>query len=381
MMKDERKTKKQLIDKLAELRQRITEFETSIKQYGQPKEYPRLSEECYRTLVQLSVEAIYILDPETKRLLEANASFLNYLGYSAEELHTLKIYDFVALDRESIDAHIQHVLMSGASNIGEQVWRRKDRTLIDVRVTASKIRHEERDIVFFVARDITERRRVEEQFKMSLKEKEVLLKEINHRTKNNLQVIFSLLNLQSRYIKDEQTLEMFKESQNRIKSMTLIHEKLYQSKDLARIDFAEYIKALTTDLFRSYGVSSNAITLKINVGGVLLGIDTAIPCGLIINELVSNSLKHAFPADNACSKGSESKGEIRIDLHLTNASRVTLIVSDNGIGFPKDFDFWNTTSLGLRLVSVLTNQLGGTVEIDRSGGTTFRITFTEQKYE
>ena len=218
---------------------------------------------------------------------------------------------------------------------------------------------------------ITERQQAEEQLKASLKEKEVLLKEIHHRVKNNLQIISSLLNLQSDYIHDQQALGMFKESQNRIKSMTLIHEKLYQSPDLARIEFAQYLPDLTAQLFRSYGVNPDAITLKVNVEEISLGIDTAIPCGLLISELVSNSLKHAF--------GVSQEGEIHIDFRRDNDNKLTLMVSDNGVGFPKDIDFRHTESLGLQLVNTLAEQLEGTLELHSQGGTTFKLTFAELK--
>lgn len=215
-----------------------------------------------------------------------------------------------------------------------------------------------------------QRLQTEDQIKASLREKEVLLREIHHRVKNNLQIISSLLNLQSRYIKDKQVLHVFKESQNRIKSMVLIHKKLYQSKDLARVDFAEYIRSLIADLFRSYKADYDLITLKTNIDDVFLGIDTAIPCGLIINELVSNSLKYAFE---------DGQGEIRIDLHSEKEGKFTLIVSDSGVGFPKDLDFRNTESLGLQLACTLVDQLQGTIELDRTCGTKFKIAFTEPK--
>lgn len=215
-----------------------------------------------------------------------------------------------------------------------------------------------------------QRLQTEDQIKASLKEKEVLLREIHHRVKNNLQIISSLLNLQSRYIKDKQVLHVFQESQDRIKSMVLIHKKLYQSKDLARIDFAEYVRSLIADLFRSYKADYDLITLKTNIDDVFLGIDTAIPCGLIINELVSNSLKYAF---------GDGQGEIRIDLHSEKEGKFTLIVSDSGVGFPEDLDFRNTESLGLQLACTLVDQLQGTIGLDRTGGTKFKIAFTEPK--
>lgn len=254
--------------------------------------------------------------------------------------------------------------------------------------------------------DITERKKASEQIKASLNEKEVLLKEIHHRVKNNLQVISSLLNLQSKYIGDEEVLSIFRESQNRVKSMSLVHEELYRSKDLARIDFAEYVRSLVNNLFRSYGTNSCDIIPKIDVVNVFLDVNTAIPCGLIINELVSNSLKYAFPSIPVQDRYESKKGEIKISLRRIDDlkpkpqdmesnttsksanggnscnrnsrdidSKIELIVNDNGMGIPEDIDFRDTKSLGLQLVNTLTSQIDGTIELNRENGTEFRIRF------
>ena len=200
------------------------------------------------------------------------------------------------------------------------------------------------------------------------------MKEIHHRVKNNMQVISSLIKLQSSYIKDQKYIEIFKESQNRIKAMALIHEKLYQSKDLVNIDFPEYVKNLVNGLIRSYRSGANTIGLKAEISDVDIGVDSAMPCGLIINELVSNSLKHAFPEGEG--------GEIKITMRSVNGSEIELIVSDNGVGFPEDIDFRKTDSLGLQLVSTLAEgQLHGTVELKSDKGTEFKIRFKEIKYK
>ncbi|MBI4552731.1 MAG: GAF domain-containing protein [Candidatus Latescibacteria bacterium] len=217
--------------------------------------------------------------------------------------------------------------------------------------------------------EITERKRAEDRLKASLREKDLLLQEVHHRVKNNLQVIASLLSLQSASIQDPQTFEMFRDSRDRVKSMALIHEKLYRTQDLAHIDFAEYLHNLATELFQSYRVNPSLIVLNVHADDVSLSLDTAIPCGLIVNELVSNSLKHAFPAGQ--------EGEVRIDLHAHPQHQWALSVRDTGIGFPADLDFRNTTTLGLQLVMTLVEQLEGTIELERNGGTTFTITFTE----
>jgi PAS domain S-box-containing protein len=216
--------------------------------------------------------------------------------------------------------------------------------------------------------DITERKKAEEKIKASLKEKEVLLQEMHHRVKNNLQVMSSLLKLQSRQIGDERYAEMLKESENRVKTMALIHEKLYQSEDLAGIDLGGYVKSLVRGLFSAYGAEAGRIKLRTEFEDIRLGVNYAMPCGLVINELVSNSLKHAFPDG----KG----GEIRVAMRAIGENEVELVVSDNGVGIPAGLDFRNAESLGLRLVSMLAEeQLGGQVELDRTEGTRFEIRF------
>jgi len=218
--------------------------------------------------------------------------------------------------------------------------------------------------------DITQRKQAAEQVKASLHEKEVLLKEIHHRVKNNMQIICSLLNLQASSLENPQTLELLQESQNRVASMALVHEQLYQSEDLARIDFAEYTQNLAANLFNSYDISLDGIALKINVEHVFLSVDAAIPCGLIITELVSNSLKYAFSPGKL--------GEICIELYPDNDNQLTFSVSDNGIGFPQDLNFHDTETLGLQIVTALTGQLSGTIELENKFGTKFKITFPNE---
>ena len=207
----------------------------------------------------------------------------------------------------------------------------------------------------------------ERALQQSVKEKEVLLAEIHHRVKNNLQVISSLLSLQTSVIDDAGVKEMFRESRDRVKSMALTHDQLYRSDDLARVDFGRYIRDLAGALFRSYGVNSDAVRLTVDVADVSLGLDEAVPCGLMINELVSNSLKHAFPGGR--------RGELAIGLHKDDDGRHTLVVRDNGVGCPDGLDIRNTETLGLQLVSSLADQLGGTMELDTSSGAKFSITF------
>jgi two-component sensor histidine kinase len=226
--------------------------------------------------------------------------------------------------------------------------------------------------------EIAERALAEEKIKASLEEKEVLLQEIHHRVKNNLQVVSSLLNLQSQYVEDKSALDMFQESQNRILSMALIHEKLYRSQDLSRVDLTEYIQTLAGDLVRSYRARSGPANLRVQAADVFLSIEKAVPCGLIVNELVSNALKHAFPANgDSSTNGFDADNEIFIGLSTDTENRVTLIVADNGVGLPQDLDVGTSDSLGLRLVHTLVSQLDGTLELRSENGAEFNLTFRE----
>jgi len=221
--------------------------------------------------------------------------------------------------------------------------------------------------------DITDRKKAEKRLRTSLNEKEVLLQEIHHRVKNNLQIISSLLNLQARHIQDQNFLDMFKESQNRVQSMSLVHERLYQSNDLAHINFHDYIANLADALYQSHGIDNTDIALEINIKNLFLNIEMAIPCGLLINELLSNALKHAFPHTF------KGKPQIKIEMNKNRDKTIDLIFSDNGIGIPEGFDIRKTESLGLELVTVLVEgQLEGNITLNREQGTHFHIHFKAQ---
>lgn len=208
----------------------------------------------------------------------------------------------------------------------------------------------------------------EQQIKASLEEKEVLLKEIHHRVKNNMQIISSLLSLQSRYVKDKEDGEIFKECQNRVISMAMIHENLYSNRNLAEINLQSYLQNLVSGLFSSYGANPQLIKTQINLEKVSVDLDKSISYGLIINELISNSLKYAFP---------ENEGEINLSLHRLDGTMLELIIADAGVGFPENLDFRRTESLGLQLVNNLVKQLDGEIELDRTSGTKFRIVLPE----
>ncbi len=221
--------------------------------------------------------------------------------------------------------------------------------------------------------DLTERKEMEDQLRKAVKEKESLLREVHHRVKNNLQVISSLLNLQCASVKDSQIVQLFRECQVRITSIALLHETLHRSSDLSRIRMDDYMRTLTGHLFRSYGVDNTLIGLRLQVDDVELDIDTGLTCGLIIDELVSNCLKHAFP--------SGQRGQITIDLHENGDHTFTLHVGDDGVGIPRDGVLNNPDSLGLELVSLMAEKLEGAIELQSGRGTEWRIRFRQLHYQ
>ncbi len=333
------------------------------------------SEEKFRTIFENASDEIVYLD-KNGVIIDINKKSEEIFGYKRDEIIGKNFVELQSLGTEYKAEAIhffKDVVTSGhpVPALIELELKHKNGSKIFAEVSHRLIKKNgEVEGILAILRDVTERKLTEEKLKASLKEKEILLQEIHHRVKNNLQVISSLLSLQSAHVRDTEYTEMLKESQNRIRSMALIHENLYQSEDLTNVDFEKYIETLIHALVRSYRVSTDRITVTTKVENVFLGVDAAIHCGLIINELVSNSLKHAFPG---------RKGEITVRLRPVDGA-VELTVSDNGVGIPEDIDFKNTESLGLRLVKILAeHQLDGKIRLDRSGGTAFHITFKEEK--
>jgi PAS domain S-box-containing protein len=227
------------------------------------------------------------------------------------------------------------------------------------------------EFISTIMRDMTERKLAEEKIRTSLQEKEILLKEIHHRVKNNMQVVSSMLQLQSGYIKDPVALAMFQECRDRIQSMALIHERLYQSRDLAEIDFAEYVRSLVSMLVYSHRPANMELRSRVDIESISLDLDTAIPVGLIVNELVINALKHAF-------KG-RSQGTVVVGLKVVDDLRYELVISDDGAGIPDNFDIGASSSLGLRLVRILSKQIHGELSVSNKHGTQFRVIFNKPK--
>ncbi|MBP0007701.1 PAS domain S-box protein [Roseofilum sp. Belize Diploria] len=221
-------------------------------------------------------------------------------------------------------------------------------------------------------RDISDRKQAESRLVTSLQEKEILLKEIHHRVKNNLLVVSNLLEFQADYVSDPTLIKVLEDSRNRIYSMALIHEKLYRSMTLDTINFGEYLEDLVPNLFESYNVEENKVRFYLDIEPVLLNIETAHPCGLIVNELLSNTLKHAFPEG--------TQGKVEVIMYQQDNNQIVVKVADNGIGFPEDLDFRNVDSLGMELVCTLTEQLEGEITLLRDHGTTFELRFSELKY-
>jgi two-component system, sensor histidine kinase PdtaS len=348
--------------------------ESSIQKSYYPELQKRVAElERFRSLLDETNDYIFLLKIPSGRLSDVNKSASEQFGFNATETQSMSIHDLVDAEELEKFSNLFNELAGKSQDrkTFDSVFVGSDGNKIPVEISASTENFSDEFYIVMVVRDITERKESENEIKRSLEEKKVLLREIHHRVKNNMQIISSLLNLQATHTNDENVIDILMESQNRVKSMAMIHEKLYQSPELARIDFKEYISQLSTFLRQSYIYINNAIIIETEVDDVHLNIDTAVPCGLIINELVTNSIKHGFPDDKP--------GLIRIKLS-ESCGKYILSVKDDGIGFPETLDFRNTATLGLQLINNLVLQLDGTIDVIIDKGTEFKINFQPMEY-
>lgn len=303
-------------------------------------------------------------------LIDFNTRLAEMFGYDVSEMNEKEIFQL--LSPQSREKTMSHIKLGSTGHLEPQ-GKKKDGTIFPIEVQIRIARYKGKTARIIAIRDITQQKESREKIKASLREKEVLLREIHHRVKNNMQVISSLLSLQAKQFKDEKYTQMLTESKNRIKSMMLIHEKLYKYKDMARIDFNEYIKNLINDLFNSYGINKSRIKVTTDIDASL-ALDEGVTCGLIINEIITNSIKHAF--------GKDRSGEIKIvfkELKSNGQRKFNLVISDNGAGIEKNIDSDNSDTLGLYLVSsLIRNQLMGTYQLNRENGTEFNIQFEVQ---
>jgi PAS domain S-box-containing protein len=357
------------------LEERVKELQFEIQERIKARKDLLASEERFRQLAENINNVFFIIDYETGGVVYLSPAFEMIWGISAAEVYNEPARWLEVIhpeDRGKING------LKGARFMFEQFNQEfriikpggKERW---IHTKSFPVANETGEIyrVVGVTEDITQRKVSEEQIKQSLREKEVLLREIHHRVKNNLQIISSLLSLQTPNIKNKQDLEIFLDSQNRIRSMALVHEKLYQRKDLSGINLEEYVKDLTGILKESYRVKAELVDFDIEADDIMLNVDMSIGLGLIINELVSNAFKHAFP-DNR-------RGAIKIRIKTGENDSLHLKISDNGVGFPEHIDFKNTESLGLQLVTTLVDQHWGKIELFRNDGTKYKISFPDVK--
>ncbi|ULP74684.1 PAS domain S-box protein [Nodularia sphaerocarpa] len=358
-------------ERTLELRKINDSLQVEIRERQRIENALRESEQQFRAAFDQAAVGIAHVGINGQWLL-VNQKLCDIVGYTFEELQVLTFQDITHPDDIDTDLNYINQMLAGeiANYSLEERYFRKNGSIVWINITVSLMREPSGEPKYFISivEDISDRQQSHQQIQASLLEKEVLLKEIYHRVKNNLQVISSLLNLQSAYIQDAKDMAIFQQSQQRIASMALVHEKMYQSPDLAKINLNEYVQDLVSSLCTCYELNTDKISINIHVDdGIFLGLDTAIPCSLIIHELVSNSFKHAFAGGIS--------GEINIEIKNNSLNDISLIVRDNGIGLPSNFDFQNTASLGWELIDALSSQLSGDITINSDIGVEFKIDF------
>jgi two-component system, sensor histidine kinase PdtaS len=336
------------------------------------EEAMKRSEAKYRALFEASTDAIF-LETQDGRVLDCNPAASRLFEHDKAALVGMAFSQLVEGDAPTDRDVLQEELTARGYLFIERTGRKRSGPTFPCEVSIRVAQIGPSNLLVAFVHDTTERARAEENLRTSLGEKELLLREVHHRVKNNMQIISSLLNLQAVTIRDPGAIVLLKECQARIRSMALVHEKLYQSKDMARVHFSDYVRSLALYLFNFWQVNEERIRLDLRIANILLDINTAIPLGLILNELISNALEHAY-------RGGRT-GELRIRLVALDPSQYELIVEDDGVGLPPGLDIERTETLGLQLVCLLVKQLDGTIEVSSQGGTRFRIFVNALKYK
>lgn len=345
---------------------------TMRREREQALEDTREAEEKYRALIDTTDTGYVIIDDRGK-VLDANAEYVRLTGHlSLDDIIGRSVTEWTSpADRERNAAAVESCMRQGFIRDLEIGYTQPDGKTVPIEINATVIESKEGSRILTLCRDITYRKTVFDNLQASLREKEVLLMEVHHRVKNNLQIISSLIALQAGKISDREILMLYEDLNSRIRAMSLIHERLYQSGDFARIDFAEYITIITSDLQNTYRLFCGNCSVEFDTDHVELDIIKAIPCGLMLNEIISNSFKYAFPP------AFPGKGTIRISYHERDDETIELIVSDNGVGLPPSVDPEKNKSLGLSLIYLLAEQIQGTIRIGREGGTRYTVTFSK----
>ena len=374
-MDDREKSKEELSWELTALKVRLEKLEFIEAERGAAEQELRRSEERFRMAVECLDEGLLITDLDDV-VLYVNSRISEMTGYAQDEMIGRPAYELILPSDQWPDLRQRNQQRSeGRSDCYEMEVVRKDGSRFWIESNAMPYLDGAGEVIGTLGAitDITQRKEAERQLQQSLEDKEVLLKEIHHRVKNNLQVISSLLDLQAQHFSDDRIRAAFTDSQNRIRSMALIHELLYSSTDLAQIDMGEYIQDLAMSLFSSYGDEISDVALQTDITSVVLDVDQAMPCGFIVNELVSNALKYAFVDGR--------KGVLFIGLSGGSGDSIEMVVRDNGVGLPPGFDCQQSTSLGLRLVHTLVQQLRGKLQMVGDGGVEFKVCFAITKNE
>ncbi len=322
------------------------------------------SEARFRSLFERVNVISMLIDPEDGCIVDANPTAEAYYGWPRAELVRKSIFDLSSVLPEEVRQRMQQVLNGQLSYIVSG-HRRADGSVRDVELYSGPVQVHGKTLLYAIVHDITERRQAEEALKKSLMEKEMLVRESHHRVKNNLVVIQSLLKLQAAQTGDSAARAVLTESQDRVRAMGMIHEQLYRSRDLSTVNFAEYLRNLVSQIYQSFRAGGSSVKLRMEIPEITLDVDTVIPCGLIVNELVTNALKYAFP--------DERPGELYVGIEDAPEGGYVLVVRDNGVGMPGGIDINNTKTLGMRIVTMLSQQIGREAGLRTGGGTEFRI--------